>query len=695
MGLDPAVAVAAREAHDGPGRVDPTTDDGDAAIRATELPQSRGALSGTAMYWLARAFLLRHLLPGREGPPARSGGESAADPSRERSVPARLTPGLLATAPAVARPPSGTADTPNPAASRSMAVQPSHADGQRMSPSVSGWGISRDLAGRAADALRGAGVLAERLRVALIPADAVAVPRYVEVAAVAALTLVAVFLRAWDLPGSPAGIHGDETEMALEALRSIESGGLGIWTGVTLGQPAGYAHWMSLIFRIGGAEVTAMRLASAIPGIAIVPVGYLLVRSLFPFRVALISAALLVFSLWFVIQSRIAFGGITAVFMAILAMWLLIETVRGRRWWIAVAAGVALGLGLYTFKSFLLYFAGIWGLGLLATGMRPELRRNRELWLALAVSLIVGGPMLLFYAASGFIGPNLTDLYQVSLTSPSTWLRVPGLAVDAVWLVHLPVEGNTIDAAPAIPVLPLAAAIAFWAGLAATLLSCRDGRSRLLLAGWLIGMAPVLFVPGAESRRYLLGIFFVLVFVAIGADAVLNILGVWLRQRLRWPGLPTRTAQRAAAIAVVLVAVAFVALFSFQNLRELDRWSGGGTIRWFFNYEYHEALTFLRESGTERDILLYSARQSFDSSIRKFLLPGATGSNVSVEHGGDGRIPAQGEIARDTVIVLMDDYLAMADSLESEFPDAVKLGEGVADGRQLFAVFLVPGTGTD
>ena len=61
----------------------------------------------------------------------------------------------------------------------------------------------------------------------------------------AALTLVALFLRTWDLSGLPAGIHPDETELALEAIRSMESGGLGIWTGVTLGHPAGYAHWMS------------------------------------------------------------------------------------------------------------------------------------------------------------------------------------------------------------------------------------------------------------------------------------------------------------------------------------------------------------------------------------------------------------------------------------------------------------------
>lgn len=483
--------------------------------------------------------------------------------------------------------------------------------------------------------------------------------------------------------------------MALEALRYIDSGGLGIWTGVALGHPAGYAHWMSLIFRVGGADVTTMRLASAIPGIAMVPVGYLLMRTMLPFRVSFLASALLVFSLWFVIQSRIAFGGITAVFVAMLAMWLLIETARGRRWWIAVAAGVALGLGLYTFKTFLLYFTGIWAIALVAAAFHRELRLIREMWLALIISLVVGGPMLIFYATSGFIGPNLNNLYNVSLSSLDTWLSIPGLAVDAVLLAHLPVQGNTIDGAPAIPVLPLLAALLFWVGLAATLLSCGDNRSRLLLAGWLVGVAPILLVPGVESRRYLLGIFFVLVFVAVGADSLLNVLGSQLRHRIRWPGLPARRAQRLVAIAVALVAVAFVATFAFQNLRHVDRWTDSDTVRWFFSYEYHRALSFLRDTGTEHDVRLYSARHSYDGSIRRFLLPGVNGSDGSVEHDGDGAFPVFQDVAQDTVVVLMDEYLASADRLEAEFPDAVLLGEAVEGGRQLFVAFLVPGTGAD
>ncbi len=538
---------------------------------------------------------------------------------------------------------------------------------------------------RVADAVAKA---ADQIRGTLTPGQEPAVPLPLEVAAVLAMTLAALWLRAWGLESSPNGVHGDETELALEALRSARGENIGIWTGVTLGHPAGYAHWMGLLFRLGEPVVETMRLASAIPGAVMIPVGYLLVRGLFGIRVALLTAALLTFSFWFVIQSRIAFGGITGVFVAMLAMGLLVATVQSRRWWVGAAAGIALGLGLYTFKTFLLYFAGVWGAVLLLMVADRELRESRQLWLALGVSLLVGAPMLWFYATSGFLGPNLRDLYQVSLSSPSTWLRIPGLALDALLLVHQPVEGNTTDGAPAIPILPVVATAPFWLGLGISLLRVRERRHQLLLLGLLVGMLPLLFVPGVESRRYLLGMFFVLALVAVGADALLAALGGGIRQRLA--GLRLRDGGRRLTLGVtVTVAVAFVAVFALQNTQEFQRWKGGDSLRWFFNQEYYRSLVFLKELDGPEQVRFYSARYSFDTNMRRFLLPGATGKDGAMEHGGSGWIPPPEEITVDTLVVLMDDYLPLAAALEAALPHAEKLGAGTDGDRTMFLVYRV------
>ena len=136
-------------------------------------------------------------------------------------------------------------------ATRSPSVSQGHAGRYRrpMLPRIP------PLAGRMADATRGAGVAAARARAFLAPGDELTVPRYLEVALVAALTVAALLLRAWNLQEAPVGIHGDETGMAMEALRSIRGESLGIWSGVTLGNPAGYAHWMAVIFRLADATL--------------------------------------------------------------------------------------------------------------------------------------------------------------------------------------------------------------------------------------------------------------------------------------------------------------------------------------------------------------------------------------------------------------------------------------------------------
>ena len=573
-------------------------------------------------------------------------------------------------------------------ATRSPSVSQDHAGRYRrpMLPRIP------PLTGRMPDATRGAGVAAARARAFLAPGDELTVPRYLEVALVAALTVAALLLRAWNLQEAPVGIHGDETGMAMEALRSIRGESLGIWSGVTLGNPAGYAHWMAVIFRLADANVTTMRLASAIPGVAIIPVGYLLVRSIFPFRVAILTAILLTFSFWFVIQSRIAFGGITSVFMALLAMWLIVAAVQSKRPWVAVLAGVALGLGLYTFKTSLFYFTGTWGVALVALALSREIRANREVWLCLGTSLIVGAPMLLFYATSGYIGPNLNDLYSVSLSSPSTWLRVPGLAWDAVLLVNRPVQGNTVDGATATPVLTTVASVFFWAGLAASLVFIKERRYQLLLAAWLIGMSPILMVPGAESRRYLLGLFFVLTLVSIGVNVVLFPLAGRLTSYLRGQGSSLLPARPLALASVAVLMMAFVALFAAQNLREYARWGDGESIRWFFNYEYHRSLVFLKDSPPEIPLRFYTVRQPFDSSIRRFELPHARGGDGAVEYGGNGAIPLLGDLQEDTVFVLLDKYLPLASDLEVRHPRAVRLGSEEEEGRMLFVAYFVPGS---
>ena len=239
-------------------------------------------------------------------------------------------------------------------------------------------------------------------------------------------------VRVWNLGEIPYGTHGDELVLAEDAQRLLDGERLDTWVWA---KAMIYVGWMAIMLRIGETDIATIRLASATLGTAIIPVSYLLVRSLFPFRVAILSAAMLTVSLWFVLQSRIAFPMVSAILFAMLAMYLSILAVRHRRWWLATLAGVVLGLGLYTYKLFLIYFVGFWGASILALLINPELRRQKYVWIILGASLLTSLRLLTHYITDfdSVVLGNLRNEYgRGSALSPEGWMEIPGLALHAI-----------------------------------------------------------------------------------------------------------------------------------------------------------------------------------------------------------------------------------------------------------------------
>lgn len=162
-----------------------------------------------------------------------------------------------------------------------------------------------------------------------------------------------------------------------------------------------------------------------------------------------------------------------------------------------------------------------------------------------------------------------------------------------------------------------------------------------------------------------------------------------LRQSLTGQNFSAAGARQAALAAGAVVFIAFAALFAGQNLRELERWGDGEAVKWYFNYEYHQALLFLRDLNLDLPVRMYTVRQHFDSSIRRFELPGARGVDGGEHFGGDGAIPPRNEVTEDSLFVLLDAYLPLAGNLESEYPDAVRIGQKTEGGQLLFVAYLV------
>ena len=481
----------------------------------------------------------------------------------------------------------------------------------------------------------------------------------------------------------PPGIANDEAELALEALR-VSSGEVwsGAWTGVTLGTPAGIVHMQALLFLFLDASIATARLSAVLPGVALIPVTYFLMRQLFSARTAVLTAAFLTFHVWVLVFSRIAFPAMPAVLCFSAGAWLLIAGVRSNRWWPAALGGVLFGLGWYTYKSFPIYALAVWGVLALYLLLNRRALRAEVVWF-LGASLAVSAHMVFFYLTSDVVSASLR-LYERTTLSPGPLIS---RAWEVITYVHtaMPREGNV--GTGGIPLLHFSTEVFFWVGLATLLIFIRRRSSQLLLAGWLISLVPAVLTPDAESRRYLLGIVFVLAIAAVGLDTAISLVhNRWKRYAGKVP-IPILAGWFGNAVAAIVLA-AFVLLFAAQQDRDYHDWLVES--EWALARKEVEAVRFAQSLGDSYEVRLYNDRLPRTNAVVQWFLRDMRTRNGSTAFGGSGGIDA-GTVRGPTVWLLAEDYLTLVPQLQSAFPEGRLTFENSERGDLLYAAFVLDG----
>ncbi len=343
-----------------------------------------------------------------------------------------------------------------------------------------------------------------------------------ELAFVGTVTLLAFWLRFFDIASVPLGIHGDEALFGIDALNFISGEHRGMWNGSALGNPGGYAWLLALSFTIGETNVTWLRMVSVLSGTMLVPAAYMLVRQVISRDVALLSSIMIATSSWLIFQSRIAYQMIVVVFVITLSMYLLVEAVKRRDVVIAILGGLVFGAGLYTFKAYLIFFTAMTGLILLLTYLPTALRQRRETYVFLIGAFLIGAPLLIFYVESGFIVQNYTNFYVNSDSLSISDLLSRG--VEVFFFAKNPIGDGGVDGAPSAPLLlNLFAQAAFFVGVATVILFIKHRPYQLVVLAFLVAMPAAVLTLDAESRRFLLGIMLLLIITAIGVRSLVII----------------------------------------------------------------------------------------------------------------------------------------------------------------------------
>lgn len=166
------------------------------------------------------------------------------------------------------------------------------------------------------------------------------------------LLFVSLFLRLYDLPDNPPGLYIDEISSAYNAYSILQTGKdeHGVWFPLYFEAFGEYRHGFFIYSMIPsllifGLNDLGTRFTAVLFGVAAVALLYFFVSSVFDKKVGLLSAALLAIQPWHTFLSRVAFEGISFVFLFLVGLFFFykgLEREKKMHWFCAAVLFFAL-----------------------------------------------------------------------------------------------------------------------------------------------------------------------------------------------------------------------------------------------------------------------------------------------------------------------------------------------------------------
>lgn len=288
-----------------------------------------------------------------------------------------------------------------------------------------------------------------------------------------------VFLRWASLDKLSSMSHTDEAWNGIDALGLLRQPRLTPFMPTNNGREAGWMYAVALFVAVFGANPFALHLTSAFTSVVTLAVMSRLGRELFGPPGALWTMGALAIFYWPVHLSQQALRINSFIFMGVVIATLLLVAERRKqvRWW--AAAGVALGLSVYTYfaASLLIAYCGMLlaGMGLLSKDRQRRLSALAAL-LCTAVVVTPMGLYVLTHTAQFFFRP--ASVFQATPASLAYSLQ----RWAGAWFVQGDVNGEFNLTGR--PILDLYTGILAVLGLPGLFILARQRRYGLVLLGW-------------------------------------------------------------------------------------------------------------------------------------------------------------------------------------------------------------------
>lgn len=211
--------------------------------------------------------------------------------------------------------------------------------------------------------------------------------------------LLVVFFRFAQLNQVPGEMIGDQAERLL-AVNDIQMGSDPVFSSRNNGSEIFQYYWTDVILRLTGTQLSffAMKLTSAVAGIVTLIYIYLLGKEVADRWVGLLAVIFCGIAYWPNVLARSFLGGIFVPLFMSAMLYYLIKGLRLSQRNYFIAAGVALGLGLLSYRVFLVApLVILLAIGLYCLHKQSKGKRLQALWgmlILFLIGLIIFSPML-------------------------------------------------------------------------------------------------------------------------------------------------------------------------------------------------------------------------------------------------------------------------------------------------------------
>ncbi len=513
-------------------------------------------------------------------------------------------------------------------------------------------------------------------------------PWVIDAALIVLVTACAAALRLALLGGIPYGVHSDEAQAGTDAHRVLRDGWIGVYTPAALGQPAGHAYLTTPSIWLLGDTALALRLPLALVGLAAVPLLYLLVRVLSERLEAFLASAMLAVSYWHLFYSRVAHWSIsygTVLLGVLLCLALGMRTER--RAWFA-AAGVLLGLGVYTYNIYPIAIAAV--VVFLAMMTWTRYRRAPRPWLA-SLALMAGAAIIvmlpiIWYVADpdAYYWKHVNNYSEVDVTrSPEfrdadAWGKVKLVGAQVRTFAEAytadgkldSVNGNGLRPVFDVPTLLLLAG--------GIVIAARRRREPMVIAAlccFIIIPLPAVLQRGSIMRQPVAAAPFAMYLAALPLAAAVR----WSRRHS-----PGTAALAVAGVTSMLALVATITVHDYFWTWRKDPWP-----RAIYFSQMTSASDYMRGLPPDTYVMFFSDRAPLRLETRQYLAPDVRGEDRSYEFSPYGGIIDVPRHTGATAFVLLGEYLSLLPSIEARYPGGrPRMFE--RDGKTEFYAYELP-----